>query len=305
MCQADAVANVADSGRCNPKVHCNNFFENVVSCGFYPKITLPTRIDDREGINNPSSTLIDNIFTSNTDHIDSCISGVLTEKLSDHQSIFTYHEQVSYFEEIPKYVEIEKRDAFSIDQFITELKKMNIYDQLDHSLDGCPQKNYTIFSLLINYAKNKYLQKKRVKYKKNKHFKSKWMTKGLLNSINTKDRLYKMMVQTSTDSVMYEPLRANLKAYQRILKNSINEAKRVYHHNLFARYKSDIKKTWSIIKDTLGKKNVQKKILQNLSLIIRQLLILLKLLMNLINILSALDKRYLEMFNLTDHMMST
>ena len=27
--------------------------------------------------------------------------------------------------------------------------------------------------------------------------------------------------------------------------------------------------------------------------------------MNLINILSALDKRYLEMFNLTDHMMST
>ena len=138
--------------------------------------------------------------------------------LSDHQSIFTYHEQVSYFEEIPKYIEIEKRDAFSIDQFITELKKMNIYDQLDHSLDGCPHKNYTIFSLLINYAKNKYLQKKRVKYKKNKHFKSKWMTKGLLNSINTKDRLYKMMVQTSTDSVMYEPLRANLKAYQRILK---------------------------------------------------------------------------------------
>ena len=98
---------------------------------------------------------------------------------------------------------------------------MNIYDQLDHSLDGCPQKNYTIFSLLINYAKNKYLQKKRVKYEKNKHFKHKWMTKGLLNSMNTKDRLYKMILQTSTDSVMYEPLRANLMAYQRILKKIV------------------------------------------------------------------------------------
>ena len=43
---------------------------------------------------------------------------------------------------------------------------MNIYDQLDHSLDGCPQKNYTIFSLLIYYAKNKYLQKKRVNIRK-------------------------------------------------------------------------------------------------------------------------------------------
>ena len=72
--------------------------------------------------------------------------------------MFTYHEQGSYFEEIPKYVEIEKRDAFSIDHFVTELIKMNIYDQLDHCLDGCAQKNYTIFLLLINYAKNKYLQ---------------------------------------------------------------------------------------------------------------------------------------------------
>ena len=52
------------------------------------------------------------------------------------------------------------------------------------------------------------------------------MTKGLLNSINTKGRLYKMMVQTGTDSVMYEPLRANLKAYQRILKNSIKKGKK-------------------------------------------------------------------------------
>ena len=136
---------------------------------------------------------------------------------------------------------------------------MNIYDQLDHSLDGCPQKNYTIFSLLINYAKNKYLQKKRVKYKKNRHFKSKWMTKGLLNSINTKDRLYKMMVQTSTDSVMYEPLRANLKAYQRILKHSINEAKRVSHHNLFARYKSDIKKHGLLLKIHLVRKMCKKR----------------------------------------------
>ena len=92
----------------NSNIHCNIFFENVVSCKFYPKITLPTRIDDREGINNPSSTLIDNIFTSNTDHIDSCISGVLTEKLSDHQSIFIYHEQLSYFEEFPNMLKLKK-----------------------------------------------------------------------------------------------------------------------------------------------------------------------------------------------------
>ena len=38
------------------KTHYNTFFENLLSSGFFPKITLPTRICDS------SSTLIDNIF---------------------------------------------------------------------------------------------------------------------------------------------------------------------------------------------------------------------------------------------------
>ena len=146
----------------------------------------------------------------------------------------------------------------SFEHFISELNEMKLFDQLDHSLEGCPQKNYDIFSLLIKYAKNKHLPKKRVKYQKSKHFKSKWMTKGLLNSINTKDRLYKILVQTDTNNILYETMRLNLKTYQRILKNSIKEAKRVYHFNLFSKYKADVKKNWSIIKDTLGKTNSQK-----------------------------------------------
>ena len=50
------------------------------------------------------------------------------------------------------------------------------------------------------------------------------MTKGLLNSINTKDRLYKILVQTDINNILYETMRLNLKTYQRILKNSIKEA---------------------------------------------------------------------------------
>ena len=74
-------------------------------------------------INNPSSTLIDNIFTSNTDHVDSCISGVLTEKLSDHQSYLHITSKYHILKKFPNMLKLKKRDAFSIDQFITELKK--------------------------------------------------------------------------------------------------------------------------------------------------------------------------------------
>ena len=53
-------------------------------------------------------------------------------------------------------------------------------------------------------------------------------------------------------------MQINLKTYQRILKYSIKDAKRVYHFNPFSKYNKDVKKTWLIIKDTLGKTNSQK-----------------------------------------------
>ena len=47
----------------------NTFYKNISSCGFAPKITLPTRICDTAG------TLIDNVYTNVLDK--SHISGIL------------------------------------------------------------------------------------------------------------------------------------------------------------------------------------------------------------------------------------
>ena len=62
-------------------------FDIIISSGFHPKITLPTRITDR------SSTLIDNILTNFYD--DNHISGILINKILDHQPIFTCNNRVS------------------------------------------------------------------------------------------------------------------------------------------------------------------------------------------------------------------
>ena len=58
----------------------NTFYENVISCGFASKITLPTRICDT------ASTLIDNVYTNVLDK--SHISGILIRPISDHQMYF-------------------------------------------------------------------------------------------------------------------------------------------------------------------------------------------------------------------------
>ena len=82
--------------------HYCSYFDEILSNGFFPKITLPTRIADH------SSTLIDNIFTNNIDETGK--SGILLNNITDHQIIFTYIENMSYIMEVPKYIEIERND---------------------------------------------------------------------------------------------------------------------------------------------------------------------------------------------------
>ena len=226
--------------------HFNDFFDNLISFGFFPKITLPTRFTEQ------SSTLIDNVFSNNIEERE--ISGILLNHISDHQFLFTYIEKLSYIEKVPKFVDIEKTDANSLENFIQELNDMNIYDQLLKPIDSCPHENYEIFMKLIQNAKNLHFPKKTVKFNKKKHKKSKWMTYGILNSINKKDRLYKLLLKTDVNSEKYAALKATFKQYRETLRSSIKEAKRLYYHRTFLLYQNNVRKTWSVIKETLQRK---------------------------------------------------
>ena len=231
--------------------HYCDYFDEIISHGFFPKITLPTRISDN------SSTLIDNIFTNNIEEAD--ISGILLNHISDHQMMFTIVENRSYVTNVPKFIDIECNDQRSMQAFLSELEDMDIYDKLEQSVDSNPHDNYDRFITLINDAKEKHLPKKTVKFNKKKHKKSKWMTYGILKSINTKDILYKKLVKADIhDEIRYSTLKAEFGEYKKILRRSINEAKHLYYARTFALYKNDIKQTWSVIKDTLQKKHHSK-----------------------------------------------
>ena len=117
-------------------------------------------------------------------------------------------------------------------------------------LDTNPNDNGEIFMTHFQLAKNKHLPMKSVRYQKRKHKQSKWMTTGILNSINTIDRLYKTLLKTDTNSDDYRVAKANFKCYREILRNSIERAKMLYYKRTFNFYQNDIKKTWTIIKET-------------------------------------------------------
>ena len=138
----------------------------------------------------------------------------------------------------------------------------NIYrkpNDIVNDLDTFKNEFTTLLSTIRNLrhsTKEKHLPKKTVKFNKRKHKKSKWMTYGILKSINTKDKLYKKIVKADIhDDIHYSALKAEFSEYKKILRRSINEAKHLYYTRTFALYKNDIKQTWSVIKDTLQKKH--------------------------------------------------
>ena len=88
------------------KSHYNTFFENMLSSGFYPKITLPTRIC------NTSSTIIDNIFSNEMCSNDA--SGIFVNHISDHQAIFTITSTKLNNRMEQQYVSIETKDDVSL-----------------------------------------------------------------------------------------------------------------------------------------------------------------------------------------------
>ena len=169
--------------------------------------------------------------------------------------IFTYEESNSHGEVTSKFIDIEKRDEISIRKFNEELKLINIYDQLNKNLHSDLNENYEIFSNLITFAREKHLPKKSVKFNKRKHKKSKWITNAILKSINTKDKLYKRLIQADMgNTILYNTLKEEFNIYRATLRKSIREAKRAYYIRTFNTFKYDIKKTWSIINQSLSNK---------------------------------------------------
>ena len=102
--------------------------------------------------------------------------------------------------------------------------------------------------------KQECLKKKLVRFNRKKHKINPWLTAGILKSINSKDKLYKTLVQTPKDSINYPVLLSNFKVYKNIIRRSIMHAKRNYYRNAFNRYSTNMKKTWQTINETLNRR---------------------------------------------------
>ena len=134
----------------------------MISTGFYPKISLPTRFDS----NNRTATLIDNIFTNVPD----CSTlGTFTHSISDHQMIYTISNDAITDHKSRRVIEIEPSNATTLNRFLEELKETNITEKLNPNPFANPDTHFEIFIKTLSDVKQSIMPKKTVKFNIRKH----------------------------------------------------------------------------------------------------------------------------------------
>ena len=79
------------------------------------------------------------------------------------------------------------------------------------------------------------------------------MTKELLQEIVTKNKMYVEWKTTPITHINYETVKQRFKGYDKIVQKDIKEAKRIYFNKIFTTYRTNMKKTWRTINETLNR----------------------------------------------------
>ena len=110
-----------------------------------------------------------------------------------------------------------------------------------------------MLSQILEIAKNKHIPKKIKKFNKRKHGKEGWMTNELLTKVVKKNKLYVIWKTTPLTNENYEIYKARFKDHDKAVKKDIVNAKKRDYNRIFDTYRSDMKKTWKTINETLSR----------------------------------------------------
>ena len=161
------------------EAHFSDFFEMMLGHSFYPKITLPTRLNNSSG-----ATLIDNVYCKLSSCSISTCAGIILNQLSDHFPYFLSLDNMSTKNiKPPKRVKQTINSRGAMENMLDYMKSNDIYDKLKTNLLEDPNINYDILHEYMKNTKEIFFPNKYVKFHKHRHKKNKWITSGILRSI--------------------------------------------------------------------------------------------------------------------------
>jgi len=214
----------------------HNFLEDFFSNGFIPLITKPTRVYRN------SATLIDHIFTNNLKM--SHESGIILTDIADHFGTYTIMHKLVEAPK-PKYISFRSFKDDSIIKFRTLLST----EDFSHiETCDCPGESYSNFMRIYTKRYDEAFPLKTLKINRKLSKREHWMTSALLTSWRNKDKLYRKQLKKPTQTNI-----TKYKTYCSIFNKTKRAAKKVYFNTFFNNNKSNVKATWSMLKQITNK----------------------------------------------------
>ena len=212
----------------------DKYLESMFSHGLLPVITRPTRI------HHTSASLIDHIFVANKSSRH--IAGIIISSLSDHFPTF-------YIEEckIQKVVSKPYKTRLINDETIPGFESILKTAPWERVRIDDPKVAFDNFFEIIGEATDIAFPEVEVKPKTAKSLRTPWMSSGLLKSSKTRNKLF--------SKYKNKPTLLNSQAfknYNAIFNRCKKAAKKAYYHKQFETHKTNIRQTWTLIRDVIG-----------------------------------------------------
>lgn len=234
----------------NSNSQVQEFFDMLTLNEFIPRITVPTKI------NSQSCKLYDHIYTNLNPQlvVDSC---VFISSLSDHLPTFISLRAPAPQKDKPRYKITKDLSDANMKKVIAKIEELMQITQVDKSLTQDPTTAHDLLLNLLETGMKEIPSKKRKITKYNtKH--SPWITQGLLNSIKTRDRLYRQYIKTKPESPSHQNKKDKLQEHKTLLKKLLRKTKKDYYTVQFTKFSNDCKNTWKLLNQVAGRKTLKK-----------------------------------------------
>ena len=210
-----------------------NMIDLFHSYHFYALITKPTRIS------NNSYSVIDHIWSN---ILPGSKSGIFLSDISDHFPVFAIFPNLIHDENVTETINIKFRNYSQSNKN----KFLNLLNQIDWVFLNTSDDVDNVFESYLEVIEECFnkafpVLTKRIGYKR---YCSPWLSSGLLVSIRNKHNLFKRFKQGLVDYQCYARYRNKLNGLIKIAKSN-------YYETLFTKNRSDLKKSWGIIKNLI------------------------------------------------------
>ena len=227
-----------DLSKINSDVKVKNYLGDLYSAGCYSLINVPTRIS-------PTCTsTLDHIYTNSINK--TRLSGVLTFDLSDHLPTFCILQTAGK----PNKKETSNRLIHDMKNFNIETYAEDAYNRLQClSLLSDPDTDLNNLMKIIQEVTSIHAPLRRPSRKEMKAKSKPWLTKSLLKSVKTKNKMFQFCYkQHNVDLIM------KYKKYRNKLTKLTQIAKRMYYQNQLTSHKNDLSQRWKIINEIICNK---------------------------------------------------